>query len=136
MELKVVLAPDLNNPDAGDLYLGDDGDARSITDLGEEVAQRLTVRFNFFLGEWFLDQTEGTPWFQRVLVKAPSDRVIRLVLSSVISGCEGVASLTQLSYSISRERLLSVSFKAVLADGSTFDSSKYAPFKVDLGQVD
>jgi hypothetical protein len=138
MELKVVLVPDLNNPDVGDLYLDNAGQEVLIGDdnLADQVVQRVTVAFNFFLGEWFLDTTEGTPWFQRVLVKAPSDRILRTVLSQVISSTEGISRLDQLMYQISRDRKLSVQFKATLADGSTFDSTKYAPFQVDLGQVD
>jgi hypothetical protein len=138
VELKCVIKTDLNNPDLGDLYLGDDGDAVLIPDseLGAQVAQRLTVRFNFFLGEWFLDLNEGTPWFQRIMVKAPSDKVIRAVLTNVILGCEGIATLDQLSYSIGRDRLLSVTFKATLTDGTVFSSTQYAAFTVDLSVIE
>lgn len=138
MELKVVLIVDLNNPDIGDLYLDDAGQEVLIpdSDLGSQVAQRVTVRFNFFLGEWFLDATEGTPWFQRIFVKGPSDRTVRTVLNQVIGETEGVAQVTQLLYQISRERKLSVQFKALLADGTTFDSTKYPQFQIDLGQAD
>ncbi len=132
LELKVVISPTAENPDLGDLWLAPTGDEVLIYDLAEAVAQRLTVRFNFFLGEWFLDTTEGTPWFQRVLVKAPSDRAIRTVLNDVISKTEGVASVSQLTYSISKDRQLSVDFKAILQDGSTFQAREYGRFVVDL----
>jgi hypothetical protein len=136
MELKVAIKVDLSNPDIGDLFLDDNGLEVLEQDLGVEVAQRITVRFNFFLGEWFLDASEGTPWFQRVLVKAPSDRVVRTVLTQVITGTEGVASIVSLAYDIGKDRLLSVRFVAQLVDGSTFRSTDYAPFQVDLVGVE
>lgn len=71
-----------------------------------------------------------------MLVKAPSDRIIRVVLNNVITGCEGVGSLTSLQYSITSDRQMSVAFKAVLADGTTFDSTQYSRFVVDLNQLD
>ncbi len=136
MELKVAIKVDLNNPDLGDLYLDDNGLEVLEQDLGAEVAQRLTVRFNFFLGEWFLDTTEGTPWFQRVLVKAPSDRVIRTVLTNVIVATEGVASIVSLAYDIGRDRRLSVRFVCQLVDGTTFRSTEFAQFQVDLQGIE
>lgn len=132
MELKIVIATDLNNPDLGDLYLDDAGHEVLETDLGREVAQRLTVRFNFFLGEWFLDASEGTPWYQRILQKSPEDRVIRAVIRQVIEGCEGVSNMRSLAYDITRDRRLIVSFTAQLVDGSTFTSTTYRQFVIDL----
>ena len=50
MELGCTLIQDLNNPELGDLRLGDNGDVVILTELGGEVAQRLHVRFMFFQG--------------------------------------------------------------------------------------
>jgi hypothetical protein len=132
MELKVTIKTNLNNPDLGDLWLDDDGHEVLETELGAEVAQRLTVRFNFFLGEWFLDESEGTPWYQRILKKAPEDRVIRAVIRQVVESTEGVSQLLTLSYEITRDRRLLVSFTAQLVDGSTFVSTEYRQFTIDL----
>jgi hypothetical protein len=131
-ELGVVLSADVDNPDVGDLALDATGNAVGKTSLAECVQQRLTVRLNFFRGEWFLDLDAGTPYFEYILVKAPQDRLIRMVFAQVIGGCEGVAQLTRLSYSISRDRRMTLSFDAQLADGSTFRSVEYPPFVVTL----
>jgi len=130
MELAVTLTETVANPIVGDLYLGDDGNEVVHTDLALEVVQRLNVRFLFFKGEWFLNLDSGTPWFQSLLVKGPSDAVIRSVIGQVITGTEGVATLVSLSYSISRARHLSVTFKAKLNDGSVLDSRDFQPFVV------
>lgn len=136
MEMACAIKATELNPDLGDLELAENGDAVYLTELGASVAQRITVRFNFFLGEWFLDTTEGTPWFQRVLVKAPSDKVIRTVLNSVIANTPGVGTVDQLSYSINSARQLSVTFKATLVDGSQLTSLQYGRFVVDLAGLE
>lgn len=131
LELAVTLTPDSNNPEVGDLFLTPQGTELLITDLGRAVAQRLTIRFNFFRGEWGLDLREGTPYYQTILKKAPSDRVIRSVFSQVILTTEGVVSIEQFAYAIDRvTRRLSLTFTAKLQNGETFRSTNYAPFIV------
>lgn len=135
MEYAVVLKVDVNNPDLGDMFLDNAGQEVLRTVLSDEVAQRLTVRFNFFLGEWFLDTSEGTPWVERILVKAPSDLVIRTVIGNIVRTTEGVVDMTKFAYSISRDRRLSLTIEAKLADGSTFRTTDYAAFVLDLSNV-
>jgi len=131
-EVAITLAPTVTNPDVGDLWLNELGDIVLLVDLAECVRQRLTVRMSFFKGEWFLDAEEGTPYFEYLIVKSPQDRLIRLVFTQVIEGCPGVASVTRLTYGISRDRRLSVQFEARLEDGSVFRSTDYPPFVVTL----
>lgn len=131
MELAVTTTVSVTNPDVGDLFLSETGDAVLLTELAQEVAQRLTVRLNFFRGEWFLDTREGTPYYETILVKSPSDRIIRSVFGQVIRGTQGVASLEKFSYRIdSRARTLSLTFQARLNDGSTLRSTDFQPFTV------
>lgn len=132
MELGVVTKESILNPNLGDLALGANGDEVMISDLSTEVGQRLWVSFNFFLGEWFLNLDEGTPWFQRILGKGVGDRVIRAVLGQVILQCEGVAQLNRFSYEVSRQRVMTVRFTCTLEDGTTFKSTEFAPFIIQL----
>jgi hypothetical protein len=132
MELAVCQKETITNPNVGDLLLGDDGDEVVLTVLGLEVAQRLFVRLNFFQGEWQRDLSAGTPYYQQLLRKAPSDRIIRAIFTQVILGAEGVQSLSSFGYTLSRTRELSLVFTAVLEDGSVFRSTSYGPFHVTL----
>ncbi len=134
MEVAVTIKTDVNNPDLGDMRLDVAGDAIVYETLSDEVAQRLWVRFNFFLGEWFLDLTQGTPYFDVILVKAPTDRVIRTVLGNVIKTTEGVQELQKFSYAISRERRMTLNFEAKLVDGSIFRTTEYAPYVIDINE--
>lgn len=36
------------------------------------VAQAVLTRLLLYLGEWFLDTTDGTPWFQNIVGKHPN----------------------------------------------------------------
>lgn len=130
MELAVTMTATVTNPTPGDLLLSDAGDEVLLTDLASEVAQRLFVALQFFKGEWFLDQNEGVPYFQRILKKNPGDRVIRSIFSQVITRTEGVSRLLSFRYTIGRDRHMSIVFKALLEDGTTFSSTDYAQFLV------
>lgn len=133
LQIGVVIKADETNPDLGDMLLSVSGDAVVHTDLGKAVAQQLMVRLNFYRGEWFMDTDEGTPWFQFILIKGPTDRNIRNMFTQVIMGTPGVDELTQFGYSIDKsQRVLSVTFTCRLKDGSTFRSSDYGRFVVEL----
>lgn len=102
-----------------------------LDDLPAEVAQRLTVRLNFFKGEWFLDRRQGIPYYQELLIKEPESRVVRGVFSSVISGTPGIASLDSLTIGEpDADRLVDITFTATLTNGQRFRSSAYGPFVV------
>lgn len=134
MELGVTIAATALNPDPGDFQLSASGDEVVLTELRLEVAQRLWVAFNFFLGEWFLNLDEGTPWFQRILGKGVQDRdrVIRAVLGQVILTTEGVHAITKFSYEVDRQRKMSFRFTCSLEDGSTFKSTDFGDFVIAL----
>ncbi len=128
MELGITSSISLVNPNIGDLALADTGREVTLSTLAAEVSQRLHIRFQFFKGEWFLNLDEGVPYYQLLFVKAPSDRVIRVIFSGLIRDTEGVADVLKLDYSISAQRTLSLTFEARLEDGTTFRSLDYAPF--------
>lgn len=130
MELGVTIKESATNPVIGDLMLTTTGDEVVLTELRLEVSQRLFIALQFFKSEWFLDENEGLPYFERILVKAPEDRVIRSVFAQVIEGTEGVERLQSFSYTIDRERKMRIQFSCILADGTLFRSTDYAQFIV------
>ena len=89
----------------GDLVLLDGIDA---------IAQDVTTRLQFFLGEWFLDTAAGIPYLQKILVKNPSLPVVGNLLRRTILGTPGINSFTQdLAFTYTgTTRSMSVSFKA------------------------
>ena len=134
-ELAATMKESIINPEVGDLFLDETGDAVALSSMVECTAQRLKVRFSFFSGEWFLDRNAGTPWFQHIFVKAPQDAIIRTILGQVIRECPGVSKVERLTYSISSKRVMTVNFTAVLVSGELLVSTNYPPFVITLDNL-
>ena len=136
MEVGVTVVTDLINPVPGDLRLGEDGDIVMVSTLIDEVIQRLTVRFEFGQGEWFMDLNQGTPWFQSIFGKGKRDALIRAVFTDIIEGTEGISRVLSIDYTLNKPtRELTLRFKALLTDGTTFNSEDFRPFVVSVVPV-
>lgn len=59
----------------------------------EEIAQTCVTRLKLFLGEYFRDTTDGTPWFQQILGKFESLNTIESILRNRIARTPGVVRL-------------------------------------------
>lgn len=113
MATKDILLGELSH----DLEIGDNFDL-SFVRGAEYFAQKLKIRLWFFLGEWFLDTAEGTPWFQSVLVKNPNLALVGTLLKSRILETPGVLSLVSFELEFDRGlRNLAVSFQAKTESG-------------------
>lgn len=119
------------NPDVGDRILDEAGHAVVLDNFAAETAQRIFVKLNFAKGEWPLNLDEGTPYFEHILRKGPTDSIIRSVFGSVISKDEGVSQLNKLSYSI-KNRRLTLEWTATLKTGVVLKSTDYLPFVVEF----
>jgi hypothetical protein len=60
----------------------------------EEIAQTITTRLRLFLGEYFRDVTDGTPWFQQILTKRGNLSAADSAIKLRIARTDGVVSLT------------------------------------------
>jgi len=94
----------------------------------EEAGQNIETRLKFFLGEWFLDITDGTPWFQQVLGKGGNLPDKEAVIKRRIITSPAVAGLTKFSMDYSEDtRALKVECGAVAENGE--------PVTVSIPQV-
>lgn len=66
----------------------------------EYVKQRVAQRLSGFLGEFFLDQRQGVPWFQLVLIKNPDQGLIKSVIGKVVLGTAGVTALRDITVTL------------------------------------
>lgn len=64
------------------------------------VAQKIRTRLLLWQGEWFLDETEGTPWLQQVVGKHKNP-TYDLVIQERIIQTDGVKSIVSYSSSLS-----------------------------------
>lgn len=113
-----------------DLKLDSDGDlAIESGDLAlvggiESVAQHAQIRLRFFLGEWFLDESRGVPYLQRIFVKAPRPGLVQSIVRKTIEGTPGVRAVTELAVSIdSRTRKARATWRATSDLGEIDGSS-------------
>lgn len=100
------------------------------------IRQKLAARFKFFLGEWFLDQREGVPYYRDVFVKNPNLDLIRSLFRRLILGTPGVLSLPrfELVYDEANRRA-SFDFEAVVTGGTVIVTPDDDAFILDLPQA-
>ena len=97
-----------------DLALTSDAQAGGPNPVLQDCLQRLSM----FLGEWFLDNTQGTPWFQQILVKNPDQSKIDAILLNILAGTIGVIQVSDYSFTPNAAaRTLSVTFSLVTTSG-------------------
>jgi hypothetical protein len=72
-----------------------------------EIEQTIRTRLRLFLGEYFRDITDGTPWFEQILGKGTSQSAREAALRNRIARTPGVIRLTSFStdYDISSRKL-------------------------------
>jgi len=68
----------------------------------EAVGQGVKHRLRLFLGEYFLDVGDGSPWFQSILGKAPQD-VAEVAIKQRILTAPGVDFIRRFSFDSDRE---------------------------------
>ena len=71
------------------------GNRVPIIDGADYVEQKLRTKLRLFLGEWFLDLDKGVPYFQDILKKQTSLRVISGIFKDQILGTPGVIELRE-----------------------------------------
>lgn len=75
----------------------------------KETAQIVLHRLRLFLGEFFLDKSVGTPWFQSILGKIPQS-VAEINIKRQILSTPTVVSLTEFNFSIdAKTRIITIS---------------------------
>lgn len=120
----------VENPNIGDIHLengtpvliGDDN-----TTYADSVNQQFRNRATFFKGEWFLDQGEGTPWFEDILVENADLGLIRSIFRKILLGTDGVASVDQFDMTRSG-RSLTIEYTAKLVNRTELNSKDFEPF--------
>lgn len=105
----------------GDLFL-DSSESLVLVEGSDAIAQQLSIRFKFALGEWFLDTRIGVPYFQEILVKSPNLTRVRGIYRQLILTTPGIESIEEFSLTLDTPtRTLSLSFLARKTDGEPFE---------------
>lgn len=107
---------DLKLDTTGDLAI--ENDSFVLVDGVDAIVQDLTIRFQFFQGEWFLDTRLGMPYYQKILGEKPRLNIMKNIFRKAILLTPGILSLTDLDIVYDgASRLLSVSFQGKSTEG-------------------
>ncbi|WP_341666897.1 hypothetical protein [Alcaligenes sp. SDU_A2] len=83
---------DLKLDNKHDLAVGTDQDLMLVGGA-QRIRQQITVTLLTFLGEWFLDQSWGMPYFEKIMVKAPSRVEIENLVRAKVRDVPGVKAV-------------------------------------------
>lgn len=98
----------------GDLALKN-GDFYFVTGVDATV-QFLTQRLRFLLAEWFLDETKGIPYLDRIFIKNPNPVELDSIFKTVVIESPGVLELLTFSLGVDaalRKLLVTGSIRAI-----------------------
>lgn len=99
-----------------------DGDLVLTTGV-EAIAQFVAQRVKTFLGEWFLDTTEGIPYFEKAFKKNPNIIEVEAMIKDVIMKTPGIIELTAFSFDFnSPTRVGTLTFSARSEQGDVIFS--------------
>lgn len=116
--------------------LDDSTDALVLTDGLDGIRQDLTSRLRTFLGEWFLDQNVGIPFFREFLVKNPNQRVVRSVLREVILDTQGIQEIQSLEIELdTTTRTLGVVLTAKILESVSDETFVYVYNELIIGEL-
>lgn len=97
------------------------------------MRQKIAARFKFWLGEWFLDQREGVPYYRDVFVKNPNLDLIRSLFLKLLRETPGVLDVPEFKVVYDhRARSLSFDFQAIVSDGEVVVKPEDAAFILGL----
>lgn len=86
----------------GDLYFVKDQD---------DVVQYAQQSLKTFLGEWFLDESIGVPYFDYIFVMNPNPNLVDSIFKTALLNCPGIQEITSLTLSVnSSTRQASIDF--------------------------
>ena len=88
----------------GKYFTGPTQQANFYVDSPAAVGQAIVTRLGLFEGEWFIDTTVGTPYFEAIIGKytqATADNALR----SRINGTQGVAQIKQYASELANREL-------------------------------
>lgn len=84
-----------------------------FTEESDEIAQKLNIVLQFFLGEWFLNTNKGIPYTQTIFENGIQDiPKLTAYFKSIVRQVEGVEVINKLDLNINRRgRTLSIDLR-------------------------
>ena len=99
-----------------------------LVDEVNQIIQNLAIRLRFVLGEWYLDITQGVPYYEVFFKKAPIQIQIESILKEEIVNTRGILELTSFESEFDQtRRIYSVKFSARSINGENLSKEMELP---------
>jgi hypothetical protein len=90
----------------------------------DAIVQNLRIRYQFFLGEWFLDTRKGIPYYEKILIKNPNRDEVLSILREVALETPGIETVDRFDADLdTTARELSVDLWALSDEDDPIDFS-------------
>lgn len=121
--MDILLNNDVTSPSFGDsIWINGPLTTDNLTvDPASVVAQRLRIRLQTFLGEWFLNTAYGVPYWQRILGKKTTKTAVDRIFQEQILSERGVREIVSFS-STFKNRQYDMSFRVRALDGAVSEA--------------
>lgn len=107
------------------------GQLTVTSNLAQCTIQKLNVRFQFYLGAWFLDTREGVPALQQIYIKNPNLGLVNQLVARIIQQTPGIAAVQTVGATFtSTYRALQSTAQATLSDDTIILGGPGNPFIV------
>jgi hypothetical protein len=104
--------------DSNDLHVG--ADFALTPDQTSAVKQLITIELKTILGEWFLDQNKGLPFFSELLGKSPNKHYLETLFRNALLAIPEVNRVHSLEVTfIPNSRTAAVNFVVGLHNGAS-----------------
>lgn len=103
-------ALDLKLDDDDDLVV--EGDDLALVEGVEGTKQAVKIGLRFFLGDWFLDESDGIPFFERIFIKNPNLIEVREWFRLAIADAPGITDVVSLQLISTADRITQVKYVA------------------------
>lgn len=99
-----------------------------LVDDTRQIMQNLAIRLRFFLGEWYLDITQGLPYFETFFRKSPNQIQIESILKEEIVNTRGIVEITRFETNFDQQRrVYTVNFSARSISGEELQKELELP---------
>ena len=106
---------DLKLNEDGDLYF-EKGQLVLFTEKSEATRQRLQIKIQTYLAEWFLNRTVGIPYFQVITLKGTPKVLVDSIFQEVIDNDPEVTSITTFESKLEQDTY-TLNFEAEVLSG-------------------
>lgn len=113
------------DPITGDLFV--ENNKLVLTTGRDAIRQHIQTSLRLFLTEWFLDQTQGVPYYEEIFVKSQTQVIVASIIKTKVSQVPGFVAFLTFNFDYDEfTRLFNVTFRLNTLEG-ILDFNEFIP---------